>query len=70
MLGTYWKLGTRKAEAGGASSTAPWGTMDGSLPGAAAGSEPGALVVRVERSLWCEGEVVGGKEELVRRTLW
>lgn len=44
--------------------------MEGSLPGAAAGSEPGAFVARVDRSLWWEGGVVGGKDELVRRTLW
>jgi hypothetical protein len=66
MLGTYWKLGKRKADAGPVLGTS-WGTMSGSEPGLAAGSVFGFCAGCVDDSASMKG--VGGKDELMTDTL-
>jgi hypothetical protein len=66
ILGTYWKLGKRKADAGPVLGTS-WGTMSGSEPGLAAGSVFGFCAGCVDDSASMKG--VGGKDELMTDTL-
>jgi len=70
MVGTYWKLGRRKAEADGVLGTSCSRAMSGSLPGLAAGIERELAACCDGREVWCSGDEVGGKEEVVSITLW
>jgi len=70
MLGTYWKLGKRKADAGGASEESWSRATAGSLPGSETGIEREADGGWDGRAFWCVGDSVGGKEELVSMMLW
>lgn len=65
MEGTYWKLGRRKADAGGEEGVS-CGTMSGSVPGFPTGNEPDSVVFCEVGSAW---EELGWKEELVSITL-
>lgn len=67
ILGTYWKLGKRKAEAGAVLGLF-CGTMSGSEPGLAAGTVFAFCAGCVEGSASSKG--VGGMDELVMDTLW
>lgn len=67
MLGTYWKLGKRKADAGALLGTS-WGTMSGSEPGLVAGTVFAFCAGCVDGSASLKG--VGGMDELMTDTLW
>ena len=67
IVGTYWKDGSRNADAGGVGSG---GCGDALPPDLAIGTERCVEDGSREVSLWLGGEVVGAKEEFVSITLW
>lgn len=66
IVGTYWKEGSKKAEAGDVAST----VEKCSLPDLAVGMDRFVDVDSSGLSCWYGGDSVGSKDEFVIITLW